>query len=167
MTTSTGNLTPLDDRAGFGFDTLIAPAGPMEPRPLPESEKREPTRSVGIVMTSIVVTMTVLAVVIVALVLAASPGQAAGASSGTSASSTRVGDVTASEIVELVESQWTDAGAAGTATCPEPAAQAPGTTVECSAEYDGAVIGFTATLGDVDAGEERVSVTSWVSGLTA
>lgn len=165
MTTSTGNSTPLDDRAARGFDTLIAPAGPVEREPLPA--EREPVRSAGVVITAIVVIMTVLAVVIVALTLSASPGQAAGAAPAARAASTSVGAVTAAEIVDLVQGGWTDAGASGTASCPEPAAQAPGTTVECSADYDGAPISFTATLGDVDAGEERVSVTSWVSGLTA
>ena len=75
-----------------------------------------------------------------------------------------LGGVTGDYIVQVVESGWTDAGIVGSASCPEPAAQTPGTTIDCTGTIDGAPLVFTAQLGDYAAGEDAVTVTRWTTG---
>ena len=109
----------------------------------------------GAIATVVLAVLVAVGIGVLALALAGSAGEAAEARSLSST------EVTASEIVDLVEAGWADAGQAGTVSCPEPTAQIPGTSVQCTAEFDGAVIAFTAVLGDVAAGDARVVIDSW------
>lgn len=156
MTTFTGNSSTLDDRATHGFDRLIT-ATPAAP-PTPHAPTRTPSARRGRrgLVASVVVVLMLVVIAGATLALLELPGQSAGAATPPSA-------ISGSEIAESVQTQWVDAGSSGTAACADPAAQTPGTTVECTGVFDGAPIAFTATLGDTAAGGARFTITSWAT----
>ncbi len=159
MTTSTGTEISLDDRAEHGFDRLIsspttAVAGRLTTEP-DDAVTPRPRGHWGVIVTAVLTAVVIGGIGVLAL--ASTRGEAAEPATSV------VTAVTGMEIADLVQAGWSDTEAAGTASCPDPTTQTPGTTVQCTAEYDGAAITFTAVLGDVTAGDARISIESWTS----